>query len=132
MSGRAAYLDTSAFVKLVVREPESEALARYLRQWPWRMSSALLRAEAIRAVGRHGQRPIAAARRLFGSMHLLALDDALLERAGEIQPWALRSLDAVHLATALAVGSDLGVVVTYDDRLADGAQAQGLDVARPR
>jgi len=131
MSGRAAYLDTSAFVKLVVREPESEALLLHLRQWSWRTSSALLRAEALRAAGPHGQGAVAAARRLFGGLHLVALDDALLERAGELQPLAMRSLDAVHLATALSLGSDLGVVVTYDARLAECARAQGLDVASP-
>jgi len=131
MSGRAAYLDTSAFVKLVVSEPESAALQRYMRPWQWKASAALLRAEALRALGRHGQAPVAAARRLFAGLHLLALDDALLERAGELRPWTLRSLDAVHLAAALSVGSDLGVFVTYDDRLAEAARAQGLEVSSP-
>ena len=131
MSGSAAYLDTSAFVKLVVAEPESAALTRYLRQWPARASAALLRAEALRAVGVHGQTHVAAARRLFGGLHLVTLDDALLERAGELRPDAMRALDAIHVAAALALGSDLGVVVTYDDRLAEAARAQGLEVARP-
>jgi predicted nucleic acid-binding protein len=83
------------------------------------------------AVGRCGQAHVAAARRLFGAMHLVALDDALLERAGELRPWALRSLDAVHVAAAVSLGADLGVVVTYDDRMADAALAHGLEVARP-
>jgi predicted nucleic acid-binding protein len=131
MNGRTAYLDTSAFVKLVVAEPESEALVRHLRRWQSRASSALLRTEAMRAVGRRGQSHLAAARRLFGGFHLVALDDALLERAGELQPYAMRSLDAVHVATALSLGSDLGVFVTYDDRLAEAADAQGLEVSRP-
>jgi predicted nucleic acid-binding protein len=131
MSGRTVYLDTSAFVKLVVAEPESAALARYLRQWQWRASSALLRAEALRAVGRRGQAHVAAARRLFGGLHLVALDEALLERAGELQPPTLRPLEAVHVATALSLGADLGVFVTYDVRLADAARAQGLVVTCP-
>jgi predicted nucleic acid-binding protein len=131
MSGRTAYLDTSAFVKLVVAEPESTALARYLRRWPARASAALLRAEALRALGRIGQPQASAARQLFGGFHLIALDEPLLDRAGELRPWTARSLDAVHLAAALSLGSDLGVVVTYDQRLAVAAQAQGLDVAAP-
>jgi predicted nucleic acid-binding protein len=131
MSGRTAYLDTSAFVKLVVAEPESAALTRYLRRWPSRASAALLRSEALRALGRCGQRPAAAARQLFGGVHLIALDEALLDRAGELRPWTVRSLDAVHLAAALSLGSDLGVVLTYDRRLADAARVQGLDVAAP-
>jgi predicted nucleic acid-binding protein len=131
MSGSAAYLDTSAFVKLVVAEPESTALARFLRRWPSRASSALLRAEALRALGRFGQQQAGAARQLFGGLHLIAMDDALLDRAGELRPWTVRSLDAVHLAAALSLGSDLGVVVTYDERLAEAARIQGLDVAAP-
>jgi predicted nucleic acid-binding protein len=131
MSGRTAYLDTSAFVKLVVVEPESAALARYLRQWQLRASSTLLCAEALRAVGRRGQAHLAGARRLFGGLHLVTMDEALLERAGELQPTALRTLDAVHVATALALGADLGVFVTYDDRLAEAARAQGLVVTCP-
>jgi hypothetical protein len=131
MSGRTAYLDTSAFVKLVIREPESGALLRSLRQWPWRTSSALLRTEALRAVGRQGQGAAAATRRLLAGLHLIAVDEAVLDRAGELQPWGLRSLDAVHLATALSLGSDLEVVVTYDARLAEGARALGLEVVSP-
>jgi predicted nucleic acid-binding protein len=131
MSARTAYLDASAFVKLVVAEPESAALTRYLRRWPARASAALLRTEALRALGRGGLPPAAAARRLFGGLHLIALDDALLDRAGELRPWTPRSLDAVHLAAAMSLGSDLGVVVTYDQRMAEAARIQGLDVAAP-
>src|SRR5215469_15164950 len=101
MSGRTAYLDTTA-------------LARYLRRWPARASAAVLRAEALRALGRIGQPQASAARQLFGGLHLISLDEQLLDRAGELRPWTVRSVDAVHLAAALALGSDLGVLVTYD------------------
>jgi predicted nucleic acid-binding protein len=131
MSGRTAYIDTSAFVKLVIAEPESAALARFLRRWPWRASAAVLRAEALRAVGRRDQAQLAAARRLYGALHFIALDEALLERAGELRPWPMRTLDAVHLAAALTLGSDLGVLVTYDERMTDAAVAQGIEVAAP-
>lgn len=130
MSGSAAYVDTSAFVKLLVAEPESAALVRYLRRWHWRASAALLRTEALRAVARAGHDP-APVRRLCGGLHLLAVDDALLEHAAALQPWTVRTLDAVHLAAALSLGSELGVLVTYDDRLAQAALAQGLEVAGP-
>ncbi len=132
MSGRVAYLDTSAFVKLVVAEPESAALERFLSRWPERTSATLLRTEAVRALRRSGNgERVGPARRLFAGMRLIRLDEVLLDRAGELDPRELRSLDAVHLATALAVGADLGVLVTYDERLADAARQRGLTVQSP-
>ena len=132
MNGRTAYLDTSAFVKLVVAEPESSALRRYLVGWPQRVSAALIRTEAVRALRRAGyEHRVGAARRLLGGMTLIRLDEPLLDRAAELDPREMRSLDAVHLATALAIGSDLGVVVTYDARLADAANQLGLTVSAP-
>jgi predicted nucleic acid-binding protein len=72
------------------------------------------------------------ARRHLGAINLIRLDDALLDRAGELDPPSLRSLDAIHLASALALGADLGVVITYDDRMLHGAAALGLPTASPR
>lgn len=60
------------------------------------------------------------------------MDEALLDRAGDLDPASLRSLDAIHLASALTLGNDLGVVVTYDDRMLQGASALGLHTASPR
>jgi predicted nucleic acid-binding protein len=132
MNGRVAYLDTSAFVKLVVVEPESAALQRFLGRWPERTSATLLRTEAIRALRRAGHDAhTGVARRLFTAMQLVRADEPLLDRAGEIDPRELRSLDAVHLATALALGADLGVIITYDQRLADAARQKGLVVQSP-
>lgn len=133
MSGRAAYLDTSAFVKLIVAEPESEALRARLRRWPERASATLLRTETIRALRRSGnEHLVGKARRLFGSILLIRLDEPLLDRAGDLGPPELRSLDAVHLAAALSIGPDLGVLLTYDDRLRDAALWQGLDAESPQ
>lgn len=73
---------------------------------------------------------VAAARDRLGGLELVALDDPLLDAAAELAP-PLRSLDAIHLAAALSLGADLGVVVTYDVRMADAARALGLDVAAP-
>jgi predicted nucleic acid-binding protein len=62
---------------------------------------------------------------------LLPLDDPILDRATELEPAELRSLDALHLATALSIRDEIGVFVTYDERLGDVAEAQGLTVSRP-
>ncbi len=132
MSGSVAYLDSSAFVKLLVAEAESEELRLSLLRWPRRASADLLRTEAQRALRRAGRADLTgAARRLTGTLDLIRLDSPLLERAGELEPPELRSLDAVHLAAALALGPDLGVLFTYDDRLRAAAELAGLDVRSP-
>lgn len=133
MSAEVAYLDASAVVKLLVREAETTALRRQLQAWPRRASSALLRVELLRTVRRAGlPRLMAGARRLLASIDLIRLDDDLLERAAEIQPFTVRSLDAIHLATALSLGRDLAGVVTYDARMSAAGQALGLPVIAPR
>ncbi|MHB1738408.1 MAG: type II toxin-antitoxin system VapC family toxin [Actinomycetes bacterium] len=132
MSGRAAYLDTSAFVKLIVAEPESGALRTRLRRWPDRVSATLLRTETVRVLRRSGNdQLLGRARRLLGAIYLVRLDEPMLDRAGDLEPATLRSLDAIHLAAALSVGPDLGVLLTYDARLREAALAQGLDVESP-
>jgi predicted nucleic acid-binding protein len=132
MSGRAAYLDTSAFLKLLVAERESAALRDFLLRWPERVSATLLRTEAVRALRRAGyDKQVGAARRLFGTLRLIRVDEALLDHASELEPREMRSLDAIHLAAALTTGSDLGVFVTYDERLADAARERGITVTSP-
>jgi predicted nucleic acid-binding protein len=132
MSGSAAYLDTSAFLKLIVAEPESSALRARLRRWPDRISATLLRTETVRALRRSGNAHLVGhARRMFAGVNFVRLDEPLLDRAGDLEPGALRSLDAVHLAAALSIGADLAVVVTYDAGLRDAALTQGLDVESP-
>jgi predicted nucleic acid-binding protein len=132
MTGRAAYLDTSAFVKLIVAETESVALRDRLRRWPERVSAALLRTETVRALRRSGNdRLVGDARRLFATITLIRVDEPLLDRAGDLGPVRLRSLDAIHLAAALSVAPDLGVLFTYDGRLRSAALAEGLDVESP-
>jgi uncharacterized protein len=131
MSAEWAYLDSSAVVKLVNPEMESEALERYLREWPSRTSSALLRVEVLRAAQTHGPDRIAAAYERLNGIEFVAIDTPILEAAGNLKPVSLRSLDAIHLATAREVGEDLGVLVTYDHRLAVAATELGLPVASP-
>jgi uncharacterized protein len=127
----AVYLDSSAIVKLAVHEPESEALRRHLRRRrPW-VSSALARTEVLRAVRPVGEEALAAGRRVLARCDLVRLNDRVLDRAGEMAPDTWRSLDAIHLATAERLGSDLGGLVTYDDRLAHAARRLGLRVSSP-
>jgi predicted nucleic acid-binding protein len=133
MSARTAYLDTSAFVKLIVAEPESVALRDRLGRWPERVSATLLRTETVRALRRSGNdKLIGQARRLFTTIGLIRLDEPLLDRAGDLDPRELRSLDSVHLAAALSIGPDLSVLLTYDDRLKEAALLHGVDVQSPK
>jgi uncharacterized protein len=118
-------------LKLVVREAESEALERYLRDRPDRVSCGLARVEVIRAVRQHGPAAIARASRLLERVALLRLDDLLLDAAAAHDGANLRSLDAIHLAAARAVGDDLAEVVTYDQRMTAAAGELGLAVMAP-
>lgn len=132
MSAEVAYLDTSAAVKLLMTERESPALRRWLRRRPERASAALLRVELVRVVRRAGlPRMIPQARRLLAGIHIIRLDDALLDRAADLDPTEIRSLDSIHLAAAASLGDDLAAVVSYDDRLLAAATSLGLPIATP-
>jgi predicted nucleic acid-binding protein len=126
----AVYLDSSAIVKLVVREPETDALLGFLAPGQLQVTSALARVEVVRAVRRHGR--AATARALLDSLSLLALDDALLDHAAAIDGGELRSLDAIHIASAQQLEGELHALVTYDQRMLTAAQALGLPVDQPR
>lgn len=126
------YLDSSALLKLVAEEPESTALRRYWQSLRQRVSSALARAEVLRAAYAIGPEPLVMARDVLRRVNLLTIDKELLERAAFLEPLTLRTLDAIHLASALAVGSELEEVVTYDKRMAEAAFGLGLRVVAPR
>jgi uncharacterized protein len=128
------YLDSSALVKLVQRESESTALRRYLRrhQDDGRVTSALARVEVVRAVSGGGARAIGHARRMLTRVDQIHLDRTLLDEAATLAPSSvLRSLDAIHLASARLLGSDLRSVVTYDERMGAIASGLGMPVERP-
>jgi predicted nucleic acid-binding protein len=127
----ATYLDSSAIVKLIIAEPQSTALRRYLRRRRPLVSSALARTEVLRAVLGEGELGLARARAVLARLDLVRLNDRLLDDAGGLRPAEVRSLDAIHLATALRLGSDLGHVVTYDDRMRDAARRMGVPIAAP-
>jgi predicted nucleic acid-binding protein len=126
-----AYLDTSAYVKVPLGEPERAALLVALEPYV-AVSSWLLAVEAVCACARYGQEYADAARAGLRSVSLLALDEPVLTVAQTLGPPLLRTLDALHLATALSLAADLAVLVTYDDRLGDAARAAGLTVVSPR
>ncbi len=125
------YLDSSALVKLVVVEPESDALSAYLMERPERASSMLARVEVPRAVRAHGPGAVARARALLTRISLLHLDESLLDAAANIDEPHLRSLDAIHVASARTVATRETSVVTYDRRMADVAKRHGLAVVAP-
>lgn len=118
-------------MKLVLDEPDADALRSFVGQQPRGASSALVRTELIRVVRPHGPEALDRARRTLAGLDLLRLDDELLDLAGTL-PVPVRSLDAIHLATAQALGDELSSVVTYDERMVAGARALGLPVATPR
>lgn len=127
----AVYLDASAAAKLLVDEPESAALAEWLQERSERASSALLRTELIRAIGRRTPERLRRARRIIGRLTLIDIDDDLLNRAADLEPFTIRSLDAIHLASALRLADELEAIVTYDRRMIEGASRLGLPVASP-
>jgi uncharacterized protein len=128
---RATYLDSSAIVKLAVAEPESAALRRYLRRRKPYVSSALARAEVARAMLPLGQAAQRRAESVLARIELVRVSETLLTSAGQLMPFELRTLDAIHLATAQKLGEDLARVVTYDIRMREAAKDLGFDVAAP-
>lgn len=133
MTASLVYLDSSAIVKLVVREPESTALYESLEAWPERVSSAIARVEVVRAIRRAGSTETVRHRALevLARIALIDVDRPVLDAASEIEPRDLRSLDAIHLATALSLRGDLAGLVTYADRLAAAAARLRLAVWAP-
>jgi predicted nucleic acid-binding protein len=127
----ATYMDSSAIVKLAVKEPESDALRKYLRRRQPLISSALARTEVLRALLPLGEGAVAAGRRALARLELVRLNDRVLNLAGSLGPVELRSLDAIHLATVARLGIDLGEIVTYDERMTVAARSMGYRVAIP-
>ena len=133
MSGEILYLDSSALVKLIVAKPETGALEELLERWPHRASGEIAVVEVMRAARRAtGAAAVhSRAEEVLAAMPLVRLDRRILEAAAELQPTSLCSLDAIHLASALALGPDLGAFVVYDERLAAAARTAGCSVLSP-
>lgn len=125
------YLDSSAIVKLVLHEAESDALRGFLRDHALRSTCGLARTEVPRAVAHAGAAATDLAHEVLAGIQLMQLDDALLDAAGSLESVGLRSLDAIHLVAARRLGRDLTFVVTYDRRMASAAESIGLAVVAP-
>ena len=128
----AYYFDTSALMKLIVPEPESDAL----RDWIFAtagmyVSSDLTRAELIRATTRLNPDRMSEARKVLSGLALLAVSVPVCESAGHLDPPGMRSLDALHVASASSLGDDLDAVVTYDERMAEACEVYGISVLAP-
>lgn len=126
------YLESSAVVKLAIEEAESEALRDALRGWPQRISSRLAVVEVLRTVRRRDRARESLAHDVLARLGLVVIGDRILLGAARVEPATVRSLDAIHLATALRLGDRLGAFVSYDERQLRAAEALGLQVASPR
>jgi uncharacterized protein len=123
------YLDSSALVKLAIAEPESSALRRHLRQRSTLVSTGLARTEVLRALLLAGDEGLARGRVVLARVELVRVNDRVLNAAGALLPAHLRSVDAIHLASAQLLGADLGHIVTYDDQMLEAANHLGLRTA---
>jgi predicted nucleic acid-binding protein len=128
---KATYLDSSAIVKLAVQEPESAALRRYLQRRRPLVSSALARTEVARALLPAGEEATRRGQDALARLELARVNDHVLGEAGRLLPADLRSLDAIHLATARLLGDDLARFITYDERMAATARDFGFHVVAP-
>ncbi|MHB2024535.1 MAG: type II toxin-antitoxin system VapC family toxin [Mycobacteriales bacterium] len=128
---RVTYLDSSALVKLAVAEPQTPALRRYLARRRPLVSSGLARTEVARALLPLGETAVRRGLDVLSRIDLVRINERVLADAGGLLPGELRSLDAIHLATARLFGRTLARVITYDDRLTAAAKALGLTVVAP-
>jgi uncharacterized protein len=126
------YLDASALVKLAVREAETDALSAHVRGATMLFTSEVGAVELHRALNRAGRRDAAAlVRTIIDAVYLADLTPEIRALAGRLAPVALRTLDAIHVATAASLELDDLEFITYDDRQATAARAHGLIVIRP-
>jgi predicted nucleic acid-binding protein len=127
------YLDSSALVKLALTEPESQALAAWLadRSQYSMVSSALHRAEVLRAIWRAEPAALPRGQRIIRRVERVVLSDDVLDNAATMPPQKLGTSGAIHLASALAIRRDLVAFVAYDEALLDAASEAGLPVASP-
>lgn len=123
-------------MKLVVGEPESEALRSWIAERPEQVSSVVAAIEVRRAVLRSASSDEATASvlqradSLIAGLGLITLDDKVVVAAGQVRPPTVRTLDAIHVATALTIPG-LEALVTYDDRLSEAARGSGIAVVQP-
>jgi hypothetical protein len=127
-----AYLDASALVKLAVHEPETPALERAVLDRDALFTSEIGAIELQRALGRTGHASaLDQAQAVLEAVFLADLTPAVRSQAGRLAARSLRTLDAIHIATAASLSLPDLDFITYDDRQAAAARAQGLRVRQP-
>ena len=127
------YLDSAAVVKLAHAEPESSALRGWLddrAETGW-ISSVLTEIESFRALARYAPEAVSRLPAVLDLIDLIDLDPPIRILAQAVRPATVRSLDAIHLGTALHARRALTAFVTYDKRLLDAARATGLPADSP-
>ena len=125
------YVDSSALVKLVVEEAESESLRDLLATDADQLASAIIEVEVARAVRRVAPELTEKADEVVAQITVIEVSDTIRARAALLEPATLRSLDALHLATAVEIGDALDAVVTYDARMAAASASLGMVVLAP-
>jgi uncharacterized protein len=127
------YLDSAAVVKLVHAEPESPALRSWLgerAETGW-VSSVLVEIESFRALARYAPEAVTRLHPVLDQIDLIDLSARVRVLAQTVRPVTVRSLDAIHLGTALSVRRGLTSFVSYDKRLLDAATAARLPAESP-
>jgi predicted nucleic acid-binding protein len=133
LSRELLYLDSSAIVKLIRPEPETDSLVNRLATRQPVTSSVVARVEVRRAVRRLGDKAASRqAEEVLGRIALIRLDDAIVEEASVLDPPELRSLDAIHLATAISLRENLDALITYDRGLSRATQHTGVQAESPK
>jgi predicted nucleic acid-binding protein len=129
----AAYVDTSALVKLFKAERETEAFRTALADWPVQVASELIRVEAICTARRLGDQDLLQrASDALERINLIPISPEIIELATDAQTPPLRAMDAIHLATALTIREDIGAIFVYDNDLHAAAQAHHLNPLAPQ
>jgi len=126
------YVDTSALARVLLEDPDKQVIGHSLTAFERKVASRLLRVE-LRRVGL--RRDLASrAEMLLADVSLLPIDEQTLAAAETLTPSSVGTLDAIHLATALRLAAEGGLdaLMTYDKRLAQGAEEHGLTVLAPR
>jgi predicted nucleic acid-binding protein len=127
----AVYIDASAIVKLIVDEPESAALVASLDPDVRHVTSRIATVEVMRAAARHGGVDVGRVLAVLDALDMIELSEDVATRAGSIAPTDLRTLDAIHLASAIGIRRELTSFIAYDERLLAAAQAHALPVGSP-
>jgi predicted nucleic acid-binding protein len=129
------YVDSSAIVKLIWSEAESSALAEFVlsdeRSAKTLITSAVSRIEVLRATRRRDGSLLSRAREVLETFSEFEITEGIMEKAAIVGSPHLRTLDAIHLATAMENASGMRALITYDTRLAQAARELGLPVASP-